>query len=289
MNRSWANYHGHSFYCDGQGNPEEYVLKAIDLGMNTIGISSHAPVPFSTDWNMHSDKLPLYLKELADLKTKYHHKIHLLSALEVDYIPGLAGPQHSRIPNTSLDYTVGSVHFVDAFPDGTPFSIDDATPKFVKGVDEVFGGDIRKIIKRYFNLQKEMLEKEPPRILGHPDKIRMHNRNRFFFDETSDWYVEEVRSTLKLAAEKNVIVEINTKYFETAEYTFPSSDHFKWMSQNNVPITLNSDAHKPENLLSGFTEVAEMLLYNGVEYLWQHDNSTGNFIPQKYDLDGVEW
>ncbi|PRZ00030.1 histidinol-phosphatase (PHP family) [Marinilabilia salmonicolor] len=289
MEKSWANYHGHSFYCDGQGVPEDYVLKAIELGMNTIGVSSHAPVPFTTDWNMLSEKLPVYIKDLADLKVKYKNQINLLSAMEVDYIPSVAGPHHPRIPNASLDYTVGSVHFVDAFEDDAPFSIDDATPKFVKGMDEIFGGDIRKIIKRYFDLQKEMLEKDPPKILGHPDKIRMHNRNRFFFDETADWYLEEVRSTLKLAAEKEVIVEINTKYFEAAEYTFPSSTHFKWMAQNKIPVTLNSDAHKPENLLSGFMEVAELLLENNIKHLWQYNNQAGDFVPKNFEKDGIEW
>jgi histidinol-phosphatase (PHP family) len=238
---------------------------------------------------MLSEKLPVYIKDLADLKVKYKNQINLLSALEVDYIPSVAGPHHPRIPNADFDYTVGSVHFVDAFEDDEPFSIDDATPKFARGVDEIFGGDIRKIVKRYFDLQKEMLEKDPPQILGHPDKIRMHNRNRFFFDETADWYLEEVRSTLKLAAEKEVIVEINTKYFEAAEYTFPSSTHFKWMAQNKIPVTLNSDAHKPKNLLSGFVEVAELLLKNNIKHLWQYDDRAGDFVPKNFEKDGIEW
>ncbi|WP_291858011.1 histidinol-phosphatase [Marinilabilia sp.] len=256
MSRSWANYHGHSFFCDGQGAPEEYVLKAIDLGISTLGISSHAPLPFDTGWNMPLKKMPVYLNQLSRLKQKYRDRINLLTSMEVDYIPLLMGPGHPRIQTANLDYIVGSVHFVETFADGCPFSIDDATPIFEKGINEIFKGDIRKLIKRYFELQREMLEKEPPQIIGHLDKIRLHNRNQFFFDEKADWYIEEVRSTMMLAAGKGVIVEINTKFFEATAQTFPDKGHFKWMAANNIPITINSDAHKPDNLLSGFAVVA---------------------------------
>ena len=287
--RSWANYHSHSFFCDGNGNPEEYVNKAIDLGMKTLGISSHAPVPFETDWNMLSKKVPDYLKTLMNLKDEYKEQITLLSAMEVDYIPGAMGPRNPQIIGAGLDYVVGSVHFAGTFPEGTPFSIDDSTSWFVKGIEEIFEGDIKKLVKKYFELQREMLEHQPPQIIGHVDKVRMHNRNRFFFDETSDWYLEEIRSTLKLAAEKEVVVEVNTKYFDMAEQTFPSKNHFSWMAENNIPITINSDAHNPEDLLSGFYEVAELLQNAGVNHLFQYKKKEGRFIPMPYEKDGVVW
>ncbi len=287
--RSWANYHGHTFFCDGQGAPEDYVKKAIDLGMNILGISSHAPVPFETGWNMAMEKLPGYLSQLTDLKQKYRNKITLLSSMEVDYIPGLAGPMHPVVQKAKLDYTIGSVHFTDRFPDGAHFSIDDATSIFLKGMEEIFEGDICKLVKRYFNLQKEMLEKEPPQIIGHLDKIRLHNRNRFFFDETDDWYVEEVQSTMRLAAEKGVVVEINTKFFDATKQTFPSKDHYKWMSVNKIPITISSDAHKTENLLSGFSNVTKLLQESGFNELWHFHQPSGEFIPMGFQKDGVEW
>jgi histidinol-phosphatase (PHP family) len=209
--------------------------------------------------------------------------------MEVDYIPGLAGPGHPDILASNLDYIVGSVHFTDTFDDGSYFSIDDATPFFAKGIDEIFEGDIRKLVKRYFQLQKEMLEKEPPQIIGHLDKIRMHNRNRFFFDETDEWYVDQVRSTIRLAAEKGVVVEINTKYFDATEQTFPSRDHYKWMADHNIPITISSDAHTPKNLLSGFPGVAKLLKESGFSELWQYHQHSGEFVPMKFENDGIEW
>jgi histidinol-phosphatase (PHP family) len=44
--------------------------------------------------------------------------------MEVDYIPGSIGPKSKAILDAKLDYTVGSVHFVDSFPDGRGWEID---------------------------------------------------------------------------------------------------------------------------------------------------------------------
>ncbi|WP_158275620.1 histidinol-phosphatase [Marinilabilia rubra] len=287
--KNWANYHGHCFFCDGKQEPEVYVKKAIEWGMTVLGISSHAPVGFDTDWNMKEEKLSEYLKVLSHLKEKYKERIKLLTSMEVDYIPGEAGPSHQRVVNANLDYIVGSVHFVEAYDDGTHFSIDDSTEDFTRGLNQIFGGDIQKLVKRYFELQKEMIANEPPHILGHMDKIRMHNRNRFFFDEKDKWYLDEVRSTMKLAAEKGVVVEINTKYFERADFSFPSRDHFRWMGEEKIPVTLNSDAHHPDKLLSGFKEILEMVENSGITELWHYHGNGQTFVPKRFSRDTIKW
>ena len=41
-----ANYHTHTKLCNhAVGMPEDYVLKAIELGFKELGMSCHAPVP----------------------------------------------------------------------------------------------------------------------------------------------------------------------------------------------------------------------------------------------------
>ena len=39
----YFNYHTHTTYCDGKNTPEEIVLEAIRLGLDTIGFSGHSP------------------------------------------------------------------------------------------------------------------------------------------------------------------------------------------------------------------------------------------------------
>ena len=47
-----TNYHSHCLYCDGRANMEDFIRFAISEGFTSYGISSHAPLPFSTAWTM---------------------------------------------------------------------------------------------------------------------------------------------------------------------------------------------------------------------------------------------
>ncbi|MBR8535487.1 histidinol-phosphatase [Carboxylicivirga sediminis] len=259
----WTNYHGHCDYCDGQGKIEDYILKAIELKMDAIGISSHAPVPFWTDWNMQAENLPAYLREVEELKAKYEGRIAVYKSLEVDYIPQLISAKHDLIKNAELDYVVGSVHFIGQMNDGTHWAADAPLDEFKQGLQESFDGDIKQAAIRYYELQREMLECATPDIIGHMDKIKMHNVRLNLFDENAQWYIDEVHRTLELIKEKGVIVEINTKAYFRDGHLFPGPEHFAKIKELNIPITINSDAHHPDKLLNGFDEVAQLLLEAG--------------------------
>jgi len=263
---AWTNYHGHCEYCDGQGKIEDYIQKACELNMEAIGISSHAPVPFPTEWTMPAYKLDDYLKELSTLKEKYKGQINVYKSLEVDYMPGLASPTHETILNAKLDYTVGSVHFIGQMNDGTHWAVDAPAEEFLQGLNETFNGDIKQAAIRYYELQREMLEHGTPTIIGHMDKIKMHNKTFNLFDEQEQWYVDEVNKTLEVAKQKGVIVEVNTKAYYRDGHLFPGPEHFKRMKELNIPITINSDAHHPDRLTNAFEEVAKMLMEVGYSH-----------------------
>ncbi len=284
---SWSNYHGHCYYCDGKEVPEAYVKEALRQQMRVIGFSCHAPLPFETGWTMPADKLGAYLAEIDLVSRKAPKGLTVLKSLEVDYIPEIMRPNHPEIQALELDYVVGSVHYVDRLPNGKHWSIDNSNSEFKEGVDTIFGGDVKKALKRYFELQRQMIIEGTPDILGHCDKIRMHNLVHPHFCETDDWYVQEVQSLLKLAAENQVIVEINTKYFSRQAMFFPSQEHFKFMLDNDVRVTINSDAHRPEALTDGFSVVAGLLTSVGYEYLWEWDG--GLFSPHRFNNEGIVW
>ena len=52
-----TNYHSHCLYCDGRANMEDFIRFAISEGFSSYGISSHAPLPFSTAWTMEWDRM----------------------------------------------------------------------------------------------------------------------------------------------------------------------------------------------------------------------------------------
>ena len=97
--------------------------------------------------------------------------------------------------------------------------------------------------------------------------------------------MDQVKQTLILAKEKGAIVEINTKTFNNPGYFCPAKEHFKFIKQNNIPITINSDAHMPKFLILGFEEVADLLTYVGINQVWEFVN--GDWCPVELVKEGL--
>jgi len=269
----WSNYHGHSHYCDGKGAIEEYIEEALKQGMKTIGISSHAPLPFETLWAMPQERLKEYIDEVACLKAKYEGKIQVYTGLEVDFIPETIGPEDESIKQLSLDYNVGSVHFVDQFPDGIHFEADGSRLGFIKAIDQIFEGDVQKLVKRYFELVRMMLTTSTPTILGHLDKIKIQNSDGLLFDENAGWYKDEMMETLDVLAVSGIIMEVNTRglYKKKCDATYPSLWVLKEAFKRSIPVTINSDAHHPRELTGDFEFAASEVKaagYSETFHLW---------------------
>ena len=94
------NYHTHTTYCDGKSTPEEIVLEAIRLGMDTIGFSGHAPCPGAEDYSVRD--LEGYNECIERLKDKYSDKIKILRGIERDIF--------AYDDNHDYDYVIGAFH-----------------------------------------------------------------------------------------------------------------------------------------------------------------------------------
>jgi histidinol-phosphatase (PHP family) len=261
----WANYHTHSKYCDGKGELADYIASARKNQVKSLGFSSHAPVPFPCKWCMDKNNLPLYLKEIDDLKNA-NSDIEIYKSLEIDFIPGIITPHEFR---DELDYTIGSIHFVDQFADGTRWEIDNTHTVFKEGLDKIFKNNIKDAVCRYFELTREMLYGTTINILGHLDKIKMQSDNGKLFSEKDTWYQDEIKKTIKLIAQTDTIVEVNTRglYQKKTTETYPSSWILELVKAQNIPITISSDAHHPDDLINQFTETATMLSKLGFKEL----------------------
>jgi len=283
----WTNYHGHCNYCDGKGKIEDYVLKAIDLKMPVIGISSHAPVPFDCFWTMKEENLNTYNKEVEDLKVRYADKITILKSLELDYLPQFGGFNQNVLENIDLDYRIGSIHFIDRQSDGKFWGIDGSFEEFKIGLKDIFKDDIKAAVKRFYELTREMINTQDFEIIGHFDKIKMHNVVELLFDESEDWYINEIESVLELIKKKNIIVEINTKSYERNGLLFPGAEIFPLLKKYDIPITINSDAHLPEKLQSSYLEVAKMLYDAGFDKFREYKN--GEWTDISFNKEGLKW
>lgn len=277
----WTNYHGHCHYCDGKYEPERYVQSAIASGMPVYGFSSHAPVPFACAWTMAAEAAPAYVAEIRKLAERYQSDIEIYCGLEVDFVPGKVSPKSEAITSLGLDYTIGSVHFVDAFADGKPWEIDGAHGTFVNGLEQIFGNNIEQAVSRYFELTRQMIREACPTIIGHLDKIKVQNEAGQLFSEEAPWYQREVQQTLEEIAGTHAIVEVNTRgiYKQKTTETYPSRWVLARMHELRIPVTISSDAHHPDEITAWFTQTAEMLTETGFKYVSVLRNQTWQPVP----------
>jgi histidinol-phosphatase (PHP family) len=134
------------------------------------------------------------------------------------------------------------------------------------GLNNLFGGDIKKAVKTYYYQLNEMIERQQFDILGHFDKIKMHNRDRFFKEDES-WYKLLVNETLSLVQDKDLIVEVNTRgiYKQRSSTTYPGLEILKQMKIMRIPVMINSDAHKPHELDGEFGYGFSLLKEAGID------------------------
>lgn len=253
----WTNYHTHSSFCDGKSEMSEVVTKAKTLNVTSLGFSSHAPLPFACKWCMKPDTLDRYLHEVDRLNNS-SNDIELYKGLEVDFIPDVINVNHF---NEKLDYTIGSVHFVERFDNGLGWEVDGPHQFFLEGLEQIFNNKIKDAVVRYFELTREMIINFPPDVVGHVDKIKIQNIDNKFFNEEDQWYKDEVKKTIDVIAASACIVEVNTRglYQKKSRTTYPSPWVLELIHDKNIPITLNSDAHHADDLTVFFGESAKLL------------------------------
>jgi histidinol-phosphatase (PHP family) len=243
-----TNYHSHSHYCDGVESPRAQVEAAIKQGVGIFGFSSHGPVCFTNAWSMKAERLDAYLTETRALQKEYADQLELYVGLEVDYLPSGNSSEYGG-PSAyapQLDFTVGSVHYLDQNEIGTPWEIDGSTEKFMRGLVEVHGGDIQKVICLYYGRIRSMIERDPPDIVGHLDKIKIHNWGNSLYDEDEAWYQAEIDQTLDVIAGSDCVLEVNTRgIYKKNLNTYPSLPILQKARQRHIPVMVNPDSHAP--------------------------------------------
>jgi histidinol phosphate phosphatase hisJ family len=247
---------------------EDFIRFAISEGFSSYGISSHAPLPFSTAWTMEWDRMDDYLSEFSRLKAKYADEIELAVGLEIDYLNEESNPSLSRFQELPLDYRIGSVHMLYS-PEGKVVDIDTPADHFRELVDAHFGGDLDFVVRLYYKNLLRMVELGGFDIVGHADKMH-YNASCYrpgLLDEA--WYDTLVRDYFAAIAERGYIVEINTKSYHELGTFYPNERYFSFLKELGIRVQVNSDAHYPERInnarfeglsalkKAGFTSVVE--------------------------------
>lgn len=239
-----VDLHNHTTLCNhANGTVEQYVQRAIELGIDQYGFSDHAPMNFDPKYRMDISQKALYEKWVLDAKEKYKSQIKILLAYEVDYLEGYI---LDEIINSKVDYLIGSVHFLKNKNDMWGFD----NPEFI-GVYE--SKDIDTIWLEYFDAIKSMAKTQLFDIVGHFDLIKV-----FRFLPKKDIRIL-ANDALKQIKKSGMVLEINPAGLrKPIGETYPSKQLLELAYEMNIDITFGSDAHEIEQVGFKYDEVVSL-------------------------------
>ncbi len=267
------NLHTHTKYCDGSKDAEDMIKAAIKFDYQVIGISSHGPLPFESDWTMKKEDLYSYIEEINNLKKKYKREIKILLGLELDYIPGYKLDYIDKKIFKSLDYWIGSIHFLGQYKNKKYWTVDYDLSELKRGIQESFEGDVEKAVTQYYKYMEDMVENYKPHIIGHLDLIKKNNKDSTLFSEKELWYRKSISSLLSKIEKSNTVVELNTggKYRGYTEDYYPSTWILEEIKNRDIPITISRDAHDIDSLDFEYEDSIKLLKKIGFNNIYYND------------------
>jgi histidinol-phosphatase (PHP family) len=233
--RSLIDYHLHVVAHGDRPMTVENILAycevAKERGIVQMGITEH---------DRYLDEIDLAaFQEARELS----QDVGLRLGIEIDFVPGeeeRMGRDSTALP---YDYVIGSVHRVDG--------------------EEVDHPDHKEIYERwdtydlyeayYENVRKAALSGRFD-VLGHPDLIKIFRR---FPDRDITGMLEE---TADVVAESGIVVDVNAAGLrKPVGEIYPSRALLEMFYRRDVPITLSSDAHAPDQVGRGYDKSLDLV------------------------------
>lgn len=240
--------HNHTYLCNhADGTPQQYIQKAIELGIDVYGFSEHAPMKnFEDGYRLILEKKEFYEDTILSLKEKYQDKIEILLGYEVDFIDG--DFILDEVITSKVDYLIGSVHYLG------DWGFDN--PEFIS---EYKNKDIDTIWKEYFKAIELMAKSGKFDMVGHLDLIKV-----FKYLPKSD--IRTIaKDALKAIKTSKMVLEINSAgYRKPIGEQYPSRELLELAYELEIPITFSSDAHSVEQI--GFEYTKTTALAKSVGY-----------------------
>lgn len=232
--------HNHTVRCNhAEGSVDDYVQRAIELGIDIYGFSEHAPMDFDPKYRLCFEEMDAYTSDILSARERYKDQIRILLGYEVDYLPGY---MDERVLNADVDYLIGSVHFIDKW------GFDN--PEFIGGYKD---RNIDEIWQTYFDATEAMAKTGLFDIAGHLDLIKV-----FKYMPTGDIRLI-AKNALKAIKKSNMVLELNTAGLrKPIAEIYPSGMLLKEAYALDIPITFSSDAHAVDQIGFGYEEAVAM-------------------------------
>lgn len=232
------------FSPDGVDDPEKFILKAIDMGMEHICITDHMDLMYFKEEGVGLSDLSQYYTEISALKEKYRKQIYVGVGIECGFTTENKFENAKLLKSADIEYVINSVHSV-------------------KGSDcyyqeHFYGKTKEETYNDYFDAVFESLD-APYHFcaVGHLSYI---SRTAPYVNKIMRYadFKDKVDLVLKKIISKNAIIELNTNVYGCGTDSLPDIDIIKRYSElGGKLITFSSDAHRLSRLGDNYEPIAQ--------------------------------
>jgi len=243
-----ADYHIHTALCGhADGEPREYVERAIALGITEMGFADHLPLSMyeQPGYAMRRDEVEGYVTTVQSLAREYASQIRILLGAEVDYFEQSVESDAALLAEYPFAYAIGSVHFVG---DGFAYDHPGSREQFARyGVDSVY--------RASYELAAKAAATGLFRIIGHLDLAKKHGHRPI----DAQGVAAAATAALKAIKTAGVAIELNTAgWRKPVGEAYPAPDLLAQAAALGIPLTFGSDAHHPADVGAEFGRAATL-------------------------------
>jgi histidinol-phosphatase (PHP family) len=259
------NYHVHTPLCNhASGSMETYVQTAISMGLSEICFLDHLTLNSAGKGpNMVLAEVPLYFFAAQALKDQYKENITIKVGLEVDYTPSIGEQIQDTLSRFSFDVIGSAVHFLG---DQNIVSHNSDWHDGVGNPDEIY--------LQYYDTLMDMLDEDYFDVVCHLDLIKK------FLRKPQQSFADKIKEVLLKIKATHRVVEVNTSgYDHPIAEPYPSESILQQCRALDIPITLGSDAHRPNQLMRYYDKAKEVISAVGYDQLTVFTRRTQQLRP----------
>jgi len=254
------DYHMHTRLTDGAGEPRDYARVAVARGLDEICCTDHAPFEnHDTDWTLKKTDLPTYVGWVREAQREFP-QLSIKLGLEVDYVPGCERWVRELAQAHPWDFFLGSIHHLGGFP------VD-------RDAEDWRGQNVDARWREYFALWTEAAGSGLYDSLAHPDLPK-----KFNFRPQSD-FTTVYRNAMAVVAKAGAAIEISTGGLrKPCREIYPSEPFLRLAREFDIPVTLGSDAHIPEDTGADFEKAVALARRCGYDRLCRFTQRRREFV-----------
>lgn len=251
-----------------------YLERAKQLGLQQVGVVDHlyrfveSRSYFDQHVHVGDDRLgrlqQLWLDQVVQVsvadyvmfveeqKTHWADEgVELRLGIEADYFIGGESWLASFLSQHPWDYIIGSVHFIDGWGFDNP-QTQDRFKEF----------DLPALYHRFFETVEQAIRSGLFDIVAHLDNLKV-----FGYRPAEEEILPLYKKIARALYDKDVATEINTglRYRYPVKEACPSPAFLKVLGEQQVKITMSSDAHFPDDLGRHSDESLALLLTTGYQ------------------------